>query len=330
MVSHSSCRENARLVGVLLDGQLDAVQTLDVEEHVAACESCRERVLLERAMRASVKRAVYEGAAPKSERMRERMMAAMMAERTRLDAIANEIETPNEDAEDANSISIVLAADALPVSADGTAQDAQDADVVVLAARPGKPVKRSAFSLRTMVPLAAAAALVFAWGTLSQGPGPRAVGASAHAGFVGNDAISDLLAEHSSPLPPERTNAKDMRALERYVGVPVRAPSFKSPQAKFVGGRLFNVQRTHAAMLQYQLGDDAQPQRVTVFIYDPQRVRIESDGLSPRAVGTAEVRVGHADGHSVAVTQRAGVGYAVATDLDPEESVQLVDFKDEE
>ena len=326
MASHSSCRENARLVGVLLDGQLDAVQTLDVEEHVAACESCRERVLLERAMRASVKRAVYEGAAPKSEHMRERMMAAMMAERTRLDAIANEVDEDEDDADSAAS-AIVMAADALPVSADGSAQDA---DVVVLAARPGKPAKRSAFSLRTMVPLAAAAALVFAWGTLSQGPGPRAVGASAHAGFVGNDAISDLLAEHSSPLPPERTNAKDMRALERYVGVPVRAPSFKSPQAKFVGGRLFNVQRTHAAMLQYQLGDGAQPQRVTVFIYDPQRVRIESDGLSPRAVGTAVVRVGHADGHSVAVTQRAGVGYAVATDLDPEESVQLVDFKDEE
>ena len=312
MVGRTSCHDNARLVGVLLDGQLDAVQTLDVEEHVAACESCLERVELERAMRASVKRAVREGAAPKSEGLRERMMAAMKAEQARLDAIAE----GTDDEEDEHG-------DSSPVSA-------QDAEVLVLAARPGKPARRDVFSWRMMVPLAAAAALVFAWGTLSQGPGPRAVAGSAHAGFVGNDAISDLLAEHSSPLPPERTNAKDMRSLERYVGVPVRAPSFRSPQAKFVGGRLFNVQRTHAAMLQYQLGDGAQQQRVTVFIYDPQKVRIESDGLSPRAVGTAEVRVGHADGHSVAVTQRAGVGYAVATDLDPEVSAQLVDFKDEE
>lgn len=313
MPGRTSCHDNARLVGVLLDGQLDAVQTLDVEEHVAACESCQERVELERAMRASVKRAVREGAAPKSEGLRERMMAAMQAEQARLEAIAEG--TDGEDEEEHGELS--------PVSA-------RDADVVVLAPRPGKPARKGVFSWRMMVPLAAAAALVFAWGTLSQGPGPRAVAGSAHAGFVGNDAISDLLAEHSSPLPPERTNAKDMRSLERYVGVPVRAPSFKSPQAKFVGGRLFNVQRTHAAMLQYQLGDGAQQQRVTVFIYDPQKVRIESDGLSPRAVGTAEVRVGHADGHSVAVTQRAGVGYAVATDLDPEVSAQLVDFKDEE
>ena len=42
-------------------------------------------------------------------------------------------------------------------------------------------------------------------------------------------------------------------------------------------------------------------------------------------VGTAEVRVGQADGHSVAVTQRDGVGYAFATDLDPMESAELVD-----
>ncbi len=310
----ASCRENSRLVGIYLDGQLDAVKTLDVEEHVTVCEDCRERIELERAIRASLKRAVRESAAPKSEGLKERMMAAMRAEEARLSAIADELESEEDEEEEPLSHPEAVAA---------------EADVVVLAPRPGKP-KKAGFSWRTLVPLAAAAALVIAWGSLSQGPGPRGVGGSAHAGFVGNDAISELLAEHASPLPPERTNAKDMRALERYVGVPVRAPSFRSPQAKFVGGRLFNVQRTHAAMLQYQLGDGAKQQRVTVFIYDPQKVRIDDDGLAPRAVGTSEVRVGHADGHSLAVTQRAGVGYAFASDLDPEASMQLVDFKDEE
>lgn len=310
----TSCRENARLLGIFLDGQLDAVKTLDVEEHVASCEACRERIELDRAVRASLKKAVSAAAAPKSDDFKARMMAAMMAEDERLRAISEELEADDE-----------APASEAPVSA-----PAQDADVLVLAPRPGKTARRSGFSYRSLVPLAAAAALVFAWGTLSQGPGPRGVGGAAKAGFGSNDAISDLLAEHSSPLPPERTNAKDMRALERYVGVPVRAPSFKSPQAKFVGGRLFSVQRTHAAMLQYQLGDGAQPRRVTVFIYDPQKVRIDDDGLSPRTVGTAEVRVGQADGHSVAVTQRDGVGYAFATDLDPMESAQLVDFGTDE
>lgn len=312
MTAAGTCRENARLVGVLLDGQLDAVKTLDVEEHIGVCDSCQERVELERAMRASVKKAVREGAAPKSEGFRERMMAAMAAETARLEAIRAD---ENESSEDA--------VEEAPVSAAA-------AEVVVLAPRAGKPVKKGGFSWRTMIPLAGAAALVFAWGTLSQGPGPRAVAGSAHAGFVGNDAISDLLAEHSRPLPPERTNAKDMRALERYVGVPVRPPALKTPRAHFVGGRLFNVQREHAAMLQYQIGEGAQSQRVTVFVYDPQKIRISDDGLSPRAVGTAEVRVGQAGGHSLAVTQREGVGYAVATDLDPEASAQLAAFTDEE
>ncbi len=302
----SSCHENARLVGVLLDGQLDAVKTLDVEEHIAVCESCRERVLLERAIRGSVKRVVRESAASAaSAGFRERMLGAMSAERDRLAALQN------------------------PQDAAAAPPSSSLAASVVLAPKEGKPVKRGLFSWRSAVPLAAAAALVFAWGTVSQGPGPRGVAGAARAGFIGNETLSDLLAEHSSPLPPERTSAKDMRSLERYVGVPVRAPAFKSPRARFVGGRLFNVQREHAAMLQYQLGDGrdgASVQRVTVFIYDPQRIRIASDGLSPRAVGTAEVQVGHAGGHSVAVTQREGVGYALATDLDPEASAQLAAF----
>ncbi len=296
---------------MLLDGQLDPVKTLDVEEHISTCASCQERVLLERALRASLKSAVRcTSAAATSAGFRERMMAAMAAEGARADALKHAAE-----AEDLEELA--------PPSAELTSS------VAVLAPHAGKPARKG-FSWRAIVPLAAAAALVFAWGTLSQGPGPRAVAGAAHAGFVGNETLSDLLAEHSSPLPPERTSAKDMRALERYVGVPVRAPSLKSPSARFVGGRLFNVQREHAAMLQYQLGDGAAVQRVTVFIYDPQKIRIARDGLSPRAVGTSEVQVGHADGHSVAVVQRAGVGYAVATDLDPEASAQLAAFTDEE
>lgn len=295
---------------MLLDGQLDAVKTLDVEEHIAVCESCRERVLLERAIRGSVKRAVRESAASAATAgFRERMLGAMSAERDRLAALQN----PHDAA----------------ASSPSPSSSAALASSVVLAPKAGKPVKRGLFSWRSAVPLAGAAALVFAWGSVSQGPGPRGVAGAAHAGFIGNETLSDLLAEHSSPLPPERTSAKDMRSLERYVGVPVRAPAFKSPRARFVGGRLFNVQREHAAMLQYQLGDGrdgAGIQRVTVFIYDPQRIRIANDGLSPRAVGTAEVQVGQAGGHSVAVTQRQGVGYALATDLDPEASAQLAAF----
>ena len=40
-------------------------------------------------------------------------------------------------------------------------------------------------------------------------------------------------------------------------------------------------------------------------------------------------RVGRANGYSVAVTQRAGVGYALASDMDTEKSAQLAALTDE-
>jgi anti-sigma factor RsiW len=40
-------------------------------------------------------------------------------------------------------------------------------------------------------------------------------------------------------------------------------------------------------------------------------------------VGTAEVRVGRERGYSVAVAQRGGVGYLVASDLDQDKDARL-------
>ncbi len=294
-----SCREHARLIGTLLDGELDAVKMLDVEEHIAACEPCRERVALEQAMRASLKRVVRGAVRGSSQGFQERMRAAMVAEAMRVES------------------------------------ETAAAAVATLAPESSRPLerergKRGLLHWRTLMPVAGAAALVFAWGTLSQGPGPRASAGPVHAGFAGNEALADLLAEHSRPLPPDSTSVKDVRALERYVGVPVRPPTFRSPSARFVGGRVFNLHRERAAMLQYQVGEGSKSQRVSVFIYDPQKIQITGDGLSPRTVGTSEVQVGRSEGHSVAVMQRAGVGYTVASDLEPEASAQLVAFTDED
>ena len=75
------CREVVRLLGAYLDGELDAAQTLEIEEHVSGCESCRERAILDRATRGSLKKAVKTGA---PDGMRARMAAAMMAEQPRV------------------------------------------------------------------------------------------------------------------------------------------------------------------------------------------------------------------------------------------------------
>jgi hypothetical protein len=76
-------------------------------------------------------------------------------------------------------------------------------------------------------------------------------------------------------------------------------------------------------MLQYVVGSGDDARRLSVLVYDAQKVEGGMANLAPRAIGTAEVRVGREKGYSVAATQRAGVGYLVASDLDPDKSAQF-------
>ena len=174
------------------------------------------------------------------------------------------------------------------------------------------------------MPLASAAALALAFGSLGHGQASGVIGESVHAG-MGDELLQELIAEHSRPLPSyDRTDAVGARELEQYVGVPVHPSAFERGGARFVGGRVMPVQGAQrAAMLQYVIGSGEKAQRVSVFIYDPSKIQVRATDLAPRSIGTAEVRVGRDHGYSVAVTQNAGVGYAVASDLDAEHSAQL-------
>ena len=191
-------------------------------------------------------------------------------------------------------------------------------------AREERTVAAAGFGWRSMVPLASAAAIALAFGSMGKEvvtPGGNSD--TVHAGF-GDDLLAELIAEHSRPLPPERTDPKEVRALEQYVGVPVHPASFEKTGARLVGGRILPMNhQQRAAMLQYVIGTGAGQQRVSVFIYDPSKVEVHGAQLAPRAVGTSEVRVGKANGYSVAITQRDGVGYAVASELDTDQSAQL-------
>jgi len=285
----SRCSSIARLLGAHADGQLDAAKTLEVDDHLGQCETCRERVALDRAIRGSLKKAV-KTTTPAD--VRARMLAAMAAQTARDERRAD-----------------VVAAEA-PAPADamfGLTESAGSGRVSMLR------------HWRTMLPLASAAAIAVAWGFA--GKQPMAVNdgsARLGAGFSNDELVNQFVDVHRRPLRPETPDPKEVRAFEREVGVPVHVPQLEK-NAKFVGGRLLPVQGgERAAMLQYEV---AQPsggvQRVSVFIYDPRRVQIRgAEQLQPRAVGTAEVRVGHAHGYSLAVAQHGAVGYAVASDLE--------------
>lgn len=176
---------------------------------------------------------------------------------------------------------------------------------------------------RTVVPLATAAAFALAWGAMSRGPLARTTASdTVRAGF-GDDLLSELVAEHSRPLPPERTDPSKVSELGQYIGVPVHANSFHRENSHFVGGRVLPVHQGRAAMLQYEIQQGGETRRVSVFVFDPRRISVDGDDFTTRPVGTSEVRVGRANGYSVAVTQRAGVGYALASDMDERQTAEL-------
>jgi anti-sigma factor RsiW len=301
-----ACKAMGLLLGAHLDGQLDPVKTLEVEGHISSCEICRERLALDRALRGSLKKAV-KTTAPSD--VRARMLAALAGESAR--------ETARDE----------VVAVAPSAEYDESALDASAGRASL------SPQRRRPSMLRhwrTMLPLASAAALVMAWGAAGKQPVVHGMPDTMVPAGLSDDLLRGFVAQHKHPLPPEQQDPKQVRQFERYVGVPVHVPQFQQQggqNARFVGGRLLPVQGGEsAAMLQYEVQgqNGGGVQRVTVFVYDPRKIQITSAQLSPHPVGTTEVRMGRTDGYSVAVTQHAGVGYTIASDMDPESSASLV------
>jgi anti-sigma factor RsiW len=176
---------------------------------------------------------------------------------------------------------------------------------------------------RTLVPLATAAAIALVWGAATRG---NQTATEARAGVVGDDLLAELLSEQSEPLPSEAVNAAGVREFERYVGVPVSPGNFERAGAHLIGGRIlsFPMRAQRAAMIRYVVGTGPNERHISVLVYDAQKMpEVGRANLAPRAIGTAEVRVGRERGYSVAATQRAGVGYLLASDLDPEKSAEM-------
>jgi anti-sigma factor RsiW len=323
------CRKFTHLLGTYADGQLDATTLLEVDEHVTYCETCRERIELDRAIRGSLKRVVRSGAfmtaaattdgmtegstesnAPSAEGMRARVAAAMLAEAARAEARL----------EDRGGLDTFRS-----MRSGGSGGSGGTESMRARATR-----NKASASWRTIVPLASAAALAMLWGAATRGPLARSTDGEIVRSGIDDALLEEFVAEHSHPLPPERTDPKDVRAFEQYVGVPVHPANFeRRAGARLVGGRMIPVNRERAAMLQYEIGQGQEVRRVSVLVYDPRRIQVHGGELVPRAVGTAEVRVGRSNGYSVAVTQHAGVGYAVASDLGADKSAQLAALADE-
>lgn len=313
----SSCRALAPAVDTYLDGELSPAQVVEVESHMSLCACCRERVTLARALRASAQK-VVPLRAPTS--LRERVKMSMEAERARKQRERNEaLPCSLVCANDSARVVPFRRPGALPQAL--TRPEAPRGRVVSLAERRRKPLRA-----RYSVPFAVAAGVAFAVSVHS--PGAEIAKAPAEAPVslqntkLGLDGIvDDLVALHAQPLPPEVTQPDEVRRFDPFVGVPVEPPKLQPFGAKWVGGRMLPLRDSRAAMLQYSL---AGGHRISVYVYDPRRVKPESNTLRQRVVRDNPVFVGNVRGYNVAATERQGVGYALATDLGEGESLELV------
>jgi len=183
--------------------------------------------------------------------------------------------------------------------------------------------------LRYAVGLAAAAAVALAVGMARKSQ--LQPSADQRSLMPGDDTVStagldslldDLVALHANPLPPETTNPEELRRWDPLVGVPVRRPAFQPFGASFSGARVHAMADRRAALLQYTLHNG---HRVTVYVFNPRVMPMRGVRvLQPRVVRERPVYVGHLRGYSIAAAEQSGVGYALATDLDTDESTRMV------
>jgi anti-sigma factor RsiW len=284
----TDCVLYARALHAYVDGELSVDHTAELEAHIVKCAECFEQVEQHRALRLSLRRTAATTA---STSFRDRM-AAMVATEAVRPAGADRSETIQRPA-------------------------SSEAKLV---------------PLRHVMALAAAAGVVFAVGMARVQKGPTSFDeegrAPSHVGLLSSmnldDFIDDLVDMHASPLPPETTNPEELPRFDPFVGVPVRRPAmptFQPLNVRYDGARMQAVRGKRAALLLYTMQGG---HRVTMYVFDAQTVPLQRTHLQPRVVRQQPVYVGNVRGYSFAATERGGVGYALATDLDDDTSAKLV------
>jgi len=282
-----NCRHASALVETFVDGELPADQTLEVEEHLASCDSCRERERFSSALRGSVRRVVMADAVP-SAGFESRLTSALRAERERL-LVVNEPPPPRRSVFSrkrwGSVTPLVLAAAAtLSLAAWFNARLDRERAETVVASQPVLAAPARASALET----------------------PEQV-------------LDELVDYHTAPPTPQITEPTLVQRMEPEVGVPVKLPALKQFGASWEGGAVVPMKNQRAAIFRYRLSNHP----VTVYVYDARRVPLRGV-LEPRVVHNQPVSVGERRGYSIAAREQRGVGYAIATDLDDDASAELV------
>ena len=133
--------------------------------------------------------------------------------------------------------------------------------------------------------------------------------------------VEDIAERHARELPLEVNNSDPAAVTQWFRGkldIPVRPVMFQGMEARLLGARISDVQNHMAAALYY----DVDGRRMTVFVFDGARF--------PRSAEPSSMLHGHpvyttsAHGYTVTLTEQQGIGYAIASDLPPQECARMV------
>jgi anti-sigma factor RsiW len=280
-----SCRQVVALLDPFLDGELPPEDVFDVEQHLSTCGACTERARFEAALRGSVKRSAFADALP-SAGFEGRLAGALRAERERI--LEQRSVPPPSRARRTAALPLLLAAAATFGFVMWLNRHVATEPAPVLMAEPlaSLPAPPSRVPAAQMNP---------------------------------EQVLEELVDYHAAPPEPQITEPGQVLKLQPEVSVPVRLPALKQYGASWEGGAVVPMKNQHAAYFRYRLSNHP----VTVYVYDAQRVPLRGV-LEPRVVHNQPVHVGERRGYSIAAREQHGVGYAVATDLNDDESAELV------
>lgn len=179
-------------------------------------------------------------------------------------------------------------------------------------------------SWRSIVPIAAAAAVVMGWAA-SANNRMNDVKSKQASMYVDTspaavEKLLDQLVKNHESATPQYTEQALLPQLEPEVGVPLRLPNLKQYGARWEGVSVVPVSNQRAVSFRYRISGH----KLTVYVYDASRVAVRST-LQQRLVRDEPVYVGSRHGVSIAAAERRDrIGYAIATDLNSDESAELV------
>jgi anti-sigma factor RsiW len=284
----NECALFAQIVDPYVDGELDPGHAASVEVHVSGCEACKGRVELALALKKSLKRTALRKARPVPEGLRLRVAAAI----------------------EGSGASVRKAKDRPEESIRETPGGMPKASAMAVAALAGFLCAMGVSRVREAATEPTSAV---------SGGGEPSVQASAPLEKV----LDDLVALHRRPPQPETLNPEEIGRFDVEVGVPIRRPALPF-EARFMGARLYASEKARAVQLQYTVKKGS---RVSLYVFDSSALRVGAvAGLRQRPQREPDgtpVFVGERDGYSIAAGEHRGIGIALATDLDREESAEI-------